>query len=126
MATLVKNKDNKYPNIMTVVKDDNDVLFASVNLNIVQLSDNTYEWDALVLPDFALNNIYRADTETKKSVLIAHIIKAYYNDNQMTAILSNYLMDPNDEHYAHEFKEMQKVRSIAKETVKEIIKNRLF
>jgi hypothetical protein len=128
MATLVKVTDTKEPELMTVVMSKNDaydVLYAAININVVRLTDGSYEWDSLVLPDFALDNIYRADLETKRAVLIAHIIKAYYDDNKMTAILNNYLADPTDEH-KQEFEDLQKLRRLAKETVTKIIKNKLF
>lgn len=128
MATLVKVTDTKEPELMTVVMSKNDaydVLYAAININVVKLTDGSYEWDSLVLPDFALDNIYRTDLETKRAVLIAHIIKAYYDDNKMTAILNNYLADPTDEH-KQEFEDLQKLRKLAKETVTKIIKNKLF
>lgn len=128
MATLVKVTDTKEPELMTVVMSKNDaydVLYAAININVVKLTDGSYEWDSLVLPDFALDNIYRTDLETKRAVLIAHIIKAYYDDNKMTAILNNYLADPTDEH-KQEFEDLQKLRRLAKETVTKIIKNKLF
>jgi hypothetical protein len=128
MATLVKMTDTKEPQLMTVVMSDSDVydvLYAAININVVRLTDGSYEWDSLVLPDFALDNIYRADLNTKKAVLIAHIVKAYYDDNKMIAILNNYLADPNEEHQK-EFEDLQKIRKLAKETVSEIIRNRLF
>ena len=128
MATLVKMTDTKEPQLMTVVMSDSDVydvLYAAININVVRLTDGSYEWDSLVLPDFALDNIYRADLETKRAVLIAHIVKAYYDDNKMTAILNNYLADPTDEH-KQEFEDLQKLRRLAKETVTKIIKNKLF
>lgn len=128
MATLVKMTDTKEPQLMTVVMSDSDVydvLYAAININVVRLTDGSYEWDSLVLPDFALDNIYRADLETKRAVLIAHIVKAYYDDNKMTAILNNYLADPTDEH-KKEFEDLQKLRRLAKETVTKIIKNKLF
>ena len=126
MAKLTKGTGEKLPSIMTIRQVDTDIVYASINLNIVQLTDGTYEWDQLELPDFALNNIHNADDETKYSVLIAHIVKAYYNDNQMTAIINNYLLDPEDESFKNDFNKMQKVRVLAKNTAKEIITNDIF
>ena len=126
MAKLTKGTSEKLPSIMTIRQVDTDIVYASINLNIVQLTDGTYEWDQLELPDFALNNIHNADDETKYSVLIAHIVKAYYNDNQMTAIINNYLLDPEDESFKNDFNKMQKVRILAKNTAKEIITNDIF
>ena len=126
MAKLTKGSGEKLPSIMTIRQVDTDIVYASINLNIIPLTDGTYTWDQLELPDFALNNIHNADDETKYSVLIAHIVKAYYNDNQMTAIINNYLLDPEDESFKNDFNKMQKVRVLAKNTVKEIITNNIF
>ena len=126
MAELVKMIGENEPSIMTIVKNDSDMLYASINLNVCKNMNGTYEWDALVLPDFALNNIHNADSETKRSVLIAHIIKGYYDDNKMSAIINNYLMDQEDTKHKLEFDEMQKVRKLAKEIANYIVTNNLF
>ena len=126
MAKLTKGSGETLPSIMTIQQVDNNILYASINLNIVPLTDGTYVWDKLELPDFALNNIHNADDDTKYSVLIAHIVKAYYNDNQMTAIINNYLLDPADEAFKNDFNKMQSIRTLAKATAKEIITNKIF
>lgn len=126
MAKLKKGSSETLPSIMTISKAGEEFRYVSINLNIVQLTDGTYEWDQLELPEFALNNIHNADSETKYSVLIAHIVKAYYNDNQMTAIINNYLLDPENESFKNDFNKMQKVRILAKNTAKEIITNNIF
>jgi hypothetical protein len=126
MAKLTKGSGETLPSIMTIQQVDDDVTYASINLNIVPLTDGTYVWDKLELPDFALNNIHNADDETKYSVLIAHIVKAYYNDNQMTAIINNYLLDPEDEAFKNDFNKMQSIRILAKKTAKDIVTNKIF
>ena len=126
MAKLTKGSGEILPSIMTIHQVDEDITYASINVNILQLTDKTYEWDQLELPDFALNNIHNADDDTKYSVLIAHIVKAYYNDNQMTAIINNYLLDPEDESFKNDFNKMQSIRILAKNTAKEIITNKIF
>lgn len=130
MAKLIKKNGQEKPKLMTVRKygtnDNIDITYASINVNIIELTDGTFDWDCLELPKFALNNIYKADNDIKYSVLVSHIIKAYYNDNQMTAIINNYLLEPEYESYKNEFNKMQKVRKLAKDTVKEIITNNLF
>lgn len=126
MATLVKIKDASEPKLMSIVKNNDDIVYASINVNICQLSDGTYEWDSLVLPDFALNNIHNAPDDVKYNVLVAHIVKAYYDDNHSTAVLSNYLSDMSNEKYKYEFDELQKVRKLAKTTAREIIRVNIF
>jgi hypothetical protein len=133
MATLIKQQSTVKPTIMTTAghEDQNNrskyiYTFASINLNVKQLDDNTYVYDSLVLPDFALNNIHNADDNTKYGVLVAHIIKAYYDDNAAMAIIGNYLLNSSDEKYKTEFDEYQKIRKLAKETAKHIIQNNIF
>lgn len=126
MAKLTKGIGKEMPNVMTITKIGNEIIYASINVNILQLTDGTYEWDQLELPTFALNNIHNADDDTKYSVLIAHIVKAYYNDNQMTAIINNYLLDQENDSYKSEFNNMQKIRAIAKSAAKEIVTNKIF
>lgn len=126
MAKLTKGSGETSPSIMTIHQVDDDIIYASINLNIVALTDGTYVWDKIELPDFALNNIHNADDDTKYSVLIAHIVKAYYNDNQMTAIINNYLLNPEYEAFKNDFDKMQKVRLLAKTTANEIITNNIF
>ena len=125
MAKLVKASGAEMPNIVTVKFVDNIPVYASINLNIVFENDK-YVWDSLVLPEFALENIHNAPPKIKTDVLIAHIIKGYYNDNQMTAIINNYLIDSENEEYKSEFLRMQNVRKVAKETSKYIVSNGLF
>lgn len=128
MATLVKMNSSEMPSIMTIVEnsDKSIITDASINVNVVELTDGTYEWDQLVLPKFAVNNIHNADDTTKYNVLISHIIKAYYDDNMMTAVLNNYLLDPNDSAHLKEFNAMQKVRRLAKDTAKKIVEDNIF
>lgn len=126
MATLVKCKDTNKPDVLTVEKNSKDEFaFVSINVNINKVG-NEYVWDSLVLPDFALNNIHNADLNTKYGVLVAHIVKAYYDDNRTTAILSNYLLDMNNTEYKSEFDELQQVRRMAKDTAKHIIQLNTF
>ena len=130
MAVLIKKNGQEKPGLMTIKKFENDnnvdIAYTSINVNITELSDGTYKWDCLELPSFALNNIHKADNDTKYSVLVAHIIKAYYNDNQMTAIINNYLLEPEDESYKTEFNKMQKIRKLAKDTAKIIMTEKLI
>lgn len=134
MAQLVKMNGYNDPSIMTVEyaleNINNEVyqrlVFAAINLNIVINEDGSYEWDSLVLPDFALENISNAPDDIKRDVLIAHIIKGYYDDNKMTAIQNNYLLDPEDTESKAEFLKMQNVRKVAKDAAKYIVANRLF
>lgn len=132
MAVLIKETSTEKPNLMTVHKYKDEetqiekIVYASINMNVNELKDGTYEWDRLELPDYALDNIYNANEETKYGVLVAHIITAYYNNHDMTAIMSNYLLEPDNEKYKEKFIKMQQLRRLAKDTVKQIIAEKLF
>jgi hypothetical protein len=125
MANLTKGYGSISPELMTIERSDNEILYASINLNI-ECINGKYEWDEIVLPEYALNEIHKADKDIKYSVLIAHIIKAYYNDHQMSAIVNNYIMDTDDEEHKNEFLEMQRIRKLAKDTAKQIIRYNIF
>ena len=125
MAKLVKAHGNNQPNIINVKFYNEIPVYAAINLNIIK-NEYGFSWDELILPEFALENIYTATNEIKKNVLISHIIKAYYNDNEMTAIINNYLVDSENPEYKAEFLAMQNIRKIAKETAKYIVSNGLF
>ena len=133
MGKLVKKTSTQSPDIITVKIDEasGDYIYAGININVCQLADGTYEWDCIEITNGSgffkvLENIHTADNDTKYSVLITHIIRAYYNDHQMTAIINNHLLDPDDEKYTKEFNDMQKVRKTAKEISKQIVENKLF
>lgn len=126
MATLVKKTSATEPDIITVQMYNGEYTYVAININVRKKTDELYEYDAIVLPEFALNNIHKADYNTKYSVLVSHIIKAYYNDNQAMAIMSNYLSDMQNEQYTAEFIEYQRIRKVAKTTAKEITQRNLF
>lgn len=127
MATLHKRTGSVEPNILTVKKDkNNNIVYAAVNNNIVNNEDNTWSWDELELPDYALYNIHVAEDDIKYKVFVAHIIKAYYDANDETAVLSNYLSDPENEKYKIEFDDLQKIRKTAKTISRYIVSNKLF
>ena len=46
--------------------------------------------------------------------VVSALIELEYSQSQMTAIINNYLLDPDDEHYLNEFKAMQDCRKRAK------------
>jgi hypothetical protein len=126
MAKLVKKTGEK-PEIMTIKwNDGNTPIYASINNNISENEDGTYSWDALELPEHTLVNIHNADIEMKRKVLIIHILRAYYDDNDATAILSNYLNEPENEKYKSEFEQLQKCRFLAKKLAKTIIEENIY
>jgi hypothetical protein len=126
MAKLVKKTGEK-PEIMTITwLNENIPTYVAINNNISENEDGTYSWDALELPKHTLVNIHNADTEMKRKVLIIHILRAYYDDNDVTAILANYLNEPENEKYKSEFDQLQKCRSLAKKLTKTIIEKNIY
>lgn len=126
MAKLVKMNGTEKPDIMTIEwSSENRPVYAAINANVINDEDNYY-WDALVLPDYTLSNIHNADKDMKYKVLTIHILRAYYDDNDATAILSNYISDADNEKYKKEFDELQKCRKMAKTLANNIIENNIF
>lgn len=127
MAKLNKKIGNTNPGKITIiVSADNKYEYVSINNRVEMLSDNTWTWDALELPEFAFDAIHAADDDTKYKVLLTHVVKAYYDDNDEMAVLANYLSDPTKEKYKSEFAELQKCRAEAKILASFIVNNRLF
>lgn len=125
MAKLIKSSGYTEPNLTNVIYNDYNLEYISINLNVHRI-DDMYYWDEIVLPDFALTNICKAEDEIKYKVIISHIVTAYYSQHDMDAVVNNYLLDPENEKYKKEFYIMQNVRQVAKKTAKYIIDNGLF
>lgn len=127
MAKLVKKTGTEKPEIMTIKwLNENTPTYAAINNNISENEDGIYSWDALELPEHTLVNIHNAKEEMKRKVLIIHILRAYYDDNDATAILSNYLNEPENEKYKSEFEQLQKCRFLAKKLAKTIIEKNIY
>lgn len=56
--------------------------------------------------------------------LVAEIVGISYSDSEMTAVINNYLLDPEDEDAKREFIEMQECRKKAKEIARQILNNK--
>lgn len=56
--------------------------------------------------------------------LVSELVGLEYSDAQMTAIINNYLLDPEDEDAKKEFIEMQNLRKQAKVIAKKIVANK--
>jgi hypothetical protein len=53
--------------------------------------------------------------------LVGELVGINYSDSEMTAVINNYLLDPNDEEAKREFMEMQECRKKAKEIARRIL-----
>lgn len=54
--------------------------------------------------------------------IVSALIDLKYSPSEMTAIINNYLLDPEDNDIKDEFMNMQEYRMYAKDVAKEIIK----
>lgn len=56
--------------------------------------------------------------------LVAELVGINYSDSEMTAIINNYLLDPDDEEAKREFTEMQEWRKKSKEIAHRILNDK--
>ena len=77
-----------------------------MNINIEKVDNDTerYRFSSVTLP------VGQYDRAT----VISAIIRQRYSDDEMQAIINNYLLDPNDAEAVKEFNEMQAYRKHAK------------
>ena len=82
-----------------------------VPYDIVEVSPGIFEWREL---DLRISNFNYAG-------LVSELIGVKYNDSEMTAVINNYLLDPEDENIKNEFLKMQECRKEAKEIARQIL-----
>jgi hypothetical protein len=87
------------------------VTMITIPYNIVEISPGVYAWKDITIngADYNYDGIVNA------------LITIKYSPAAMTAIINNYLLDPNNEDTNKEFIEMQEYRKYAKETAKQIL-----
>jgi hypothetical protein len=85
--------------------------FFVINTNITEVSD-MYEWDSIIT----------SPGDMVYGEIVSGFIRLKYSDDEMIAIINNYLNDMSDEERAAEFREMQAWRSESKENAKEAIR----
>lgn len=56
--------------------------------------------------------------------LVSELVGIRYSDSEMTAVINNYLLDPEDEDAKREFAEMQQCRKEAKEIAHRILNDK--
>lgn len=82
-----------------------------VPYDIVEISPNIYEWRELDMKGSNFNY----------GGLVSELVGINYSDSEMTAIINNYLLDPDDEESKREFSEMQECRKKSKEIARRIL-----
>ena len=85
-----------------------------VPYDIFEVSPGVFSWREL---DMRIGNFNYGG-------LVSEIVGVNYSDSEMTAIINNYLLDPDDESAKKEFFDMQECRKKAKEIAKEILSNK--
>ena len=96
-----------------------------LNYDITQLEDGTWQYYTMPLSTTMYNYI-KGDNDKIYECVISKIVRQRYPDNDMTAILSNYLAEPENEKYQQEFFELQNWRKLAKTTAKSVVLNEII
>lgn len=130
MNTLEYNISDSKPFVFETIvgKDEygnmHPILY-KLNYNMTQLADGSWQYYTLELSTTMYNYI-QGDKDKVYECIITKIIRQRYPDNDMTAILSNYLNEPDNEKYVNEFKEVQEWRKFAKSIAKYIVDNEII
>lgn len=82
-----------------------------VPYEIEEVSPGIYSWRELDIRRMYFNY----------SGLVSELVGVNYSDSEMTAIINNYLLDPEDEDVKREFVEMQECRKKSKEIARRIL-----
>ena len=96
-----------------------------LNLDITQTNDG-WKYIPIYINATLLDMIRELDTDKKYGRIIDHIVRSEYTDAESTAVLSNYLAEPDNEKYVKEFKELQNFRKLAKTYAKYVVENELI
>jgi len=131
MDTLTYNISENKPFVFEtlVAKDintgDEVVLGYRINYCISQNEDGFWQYYTLDLSTTMYDYI-KGDSNKVYECVISKIVRQRYPDNDMTAILSNYLNEPDNEKYIKEFREVQDWRKVAKSVAKYIVDNEII
>lgn len=68
-------------------------------------SEKKYRYQTVTLPP----------GDNDRNTVISELVRSHYTDDEMTAVINNYLLDDGDEGSLAEFKEMQAWRKHSKE-----------
>ena len=121
-----ENKPFVFETIVSTNEDGTlQILGYRLNYNISQIDTNKWQYYSLDLSTTMYEYI-KGDKDKVYECIITKIIRQRYPDNDMTAILSNYLNEPDNEKYVNEFKEVQEWRKVAKSVAKYIVDNEII
>lgn len=99
--------------------------YCILNFDITETEEG---WRYIQIPmfDSIRNRFKKMDNETRYGAIVDHILTFLYRFGSDTAIISNYLLEPENEKYKKEFSELQEMRKKVKEFSKYIIDNELI
>lgn len=113
--------------IDTLVFDSGDRIFRNIFLNLdIQNTEDGWRYIPVYINSTILDTIRGLGDKEKYGRIIDHIIRSEYTDAETTAILSNYLSEPDNEKYVKEFQDFQSYRKLAKEYAKYVTENELI
>lgn len=113
--------------IDTVVFSLGERIHRNIFLNLdIQNTEDGWRYIPVYINSTILDTIKGLGDNEKYGRIIDHIIRSEYTDAETTAILSNYLSEPDNEKYVKEFQEFQSFRKLAKEYAKYVTENELI
>jgi hypothetical protein len=111
---------------ITIKDGDNHIPYGyKLNYNVTQLEDGKWQYYTLPLSTTMYDYI-KGDSNKVYECIISKIVRQRYPDNDMIAILSNYLCEPENEKYIKEFKDVQEWRKEAKSVAKFVVDNNII
>lgn len=130
MDTLKYTLNDIQPNVFETIvfKNENNEDCISgyrINYNISQLDNGVWQYYTLELSTVMYDYI-KGDRDKIYECIISKIVRQRYPDNDMTAIISNYLAEPDNDKYINEFLEVQNWRKVAKTVAKYVVDNEII
>lgn len=113
--------------IDTVVFDAGAGIIRNIFLNLdIQNTEDGWRYIPVYINGTVLDTIRGLGDNKKYGRIIDHIVRSEYTDAETTAILSNYLSEPDNEKYVKEFQDFQNFRKLAKDYAKYVTENELI
>lgn len=97
--------------------------FFNVDIHVV---DGGYEYIPVYVDNIILESFTHMKRDVKYGKIIEWILADQYKTADVTAILANYLSEPDNEKYLTEFNDLQDWRRIVKKYAKYIVDNEII
>jgi hypothetical protein len=123
-----KFSQNKPASIEQIVLNEgtNDIQITSFFNVDIHPVDGGYEYIPVYVDTLILESFTQMDRDYKYGKIIEWILADQYKNGDVTAILANYLNEPDNEKYIKEFKELQAWRRLVKDYAKYIVDNEII